>query len=121
VSGFHLLFVDAVAGAHGGSWPEADMAMPDSDVCFQRKWEAEGDSIVDRVARDNPEKILEVMARVQPKELAVTVQQQIDPWLKLQQLDADALVALGGPIDAIMRPRPMALTRRRCSPGSRKP
>src|SRR6516165_11582032 len=57
MSGFHLLFVDAVAGAHGGSWPEADMAMRDSDVCFQWKWEAEGDSIVDRVARDNPEKI----------------------------------------------------------------
>ena len=32
--------------------------------------------IVDRVARDNPEKVLEVMARVLPKELAVTVEQK---------------------------------------------
>jgi hypothetical protein len=43
---------------------------------LQRKWEAEGDSIIDRVARDNPEKILEVMARVLPKELAISVEQK---------------------------------------------
>ena len=66
------------------------------------KWAAEGDAIVDRVAMNNPEKILEVMARVLPKELAVTVQQTIDPRLKaLQQMDAEALAALGGLVDAI--------------------
>jgi len=69
---------------------------------LRKKWAAEGDSIVDRVAMNNPEKILEVMARVLPKELAVTVQQQIDPRLKsLQNLDAEALGALGGVMNAI--------------------
>jgi hypothetical protein len=29
---------------------------------LQRKWELEGDDIVDRVTRDNPKEILEVMA-----------------------------------------------------------
>jgi hypothetical protein len=43
---------------------------------LQKKWEAEGDSIIDRVARDNPEKIVEVTARVLPKELVVTVEQR---------------------------------------------
>ena len=69
---------------------------------LRKKWAAEGDAIVDRVAMNNPEKILEVMARVLPKELAVTVQQTVDPRLKaLQQMDAEALAALGGLIDAI--------------------
>jgi hypothetical protein len=40
------------------------------------KWESEGDAIVDRVARDNPEKVLEVMARVLPKEVAISVEQR---------------------------------------------
>jgi hypothetical protein len=69
---------------------------------LRKKWTAEGDAIVDRVAMNNPEKILEVMARVLPKELAVTVQQTVDPRLKaLQSMDAEALAALGGLIDAI--------------------
>ena len=51
---------------------------------------------------NNPEKILEVMARVLPKELAVTVQQTVDPRLKtLQNMDAEALAALGGLVNAI--------------------
>jgi len=88
---------------------------------LQRKWETEGDSIVDRVAMNNPEKILEVMARVLPKELAVTVQQTVDPRLKaLQQMDADALAALGGLIDATKVARLKAPSRDRSSPGSRK-
>ena len=69
---------------------------------LRKKWAAEGDAIVDRVAMNNPEKILEVMARVLPKELAVTVQQTVDPRLKaLQSMDADTLAALGGLINAI--------------------
>jgi hypothetical protein len=43
---------------------------------LRKKWEAEGDSIIDRVAMNNPEKILEVMARVLPKEVAVSVEQR---------------------------------------------
>lgn len=43
------------------------------------------------------------MARVLPKELSVTVQQQVDPRLKsLQNLDAEALGALGGIMNAIV-------------------
>ena len=43
---------------------------------LQKKWAAEGDDILDRVARDNPEKVLEVMARVLPKEVAISVEQR---------------------------------------------
>jgi hypothetical protein len=56
---------------------------------LRKKWEIDGDDIVDRVARDNPEKILEVMARVLPKELAVTVEQRTPG-----NLDPDAYAAL---------------------------
>ena len=43
------------------------------------------------------------MARVLPKELAVTVRQQVDPRMKaLQNIDAEALAALGGLVEAIV-------------------
>jgi hypothetical protein len=63
---------------------------------LQKKWAAEGDDILDRVARDNPEKVLEVMARVLPKELAVTVEQRTPGGL-----DADSYAALRRLLDLI--------------------
>jgi hypothetical protein len=63
---------------------------------LQRKWQAEGDDILDRVARDNPEKVLEVMARVLPKELAISVEQRTPG-----NLSADAYAALRRLLDLI--------------------
>ena len=65
---------------------------------LQKKWQAEGDDILDRVARDNPEKVLEVMARVLSKELAVTVEQRTPGGL-----DADSYAALRRLLDLIER------------------
>jgi hypothetical protein len=65
---------------------------------LQRKWQAEGDDIINRVARDNPEKILEVMARVLPKELAISVEQRTPGGL-----DADSYAALRRLLDLIER------------------
>jgi hypothetical protein len=63
---------------------------------LQRKWQAEGDEIIDRVARDNPEKILEVMARVLPKELAISVEQKTPG-----NLEPEAWAALRRVLDII--------------------
>jgi hypothetical protein len=63
---------------------------------LQKKWQAEGDDIIDRVARDNPEKILEVMARVLPKELAISVEQRTPG-----NLSADAYASLRRLLDLI--------------------
>jgi hypothetical protein len=52
--------------------------------------------VIDRVARDNPEKILEVMARVLPKELAVTVEQRTPG-----NLEPEAWAALRRVLDII--------------------
>ncbi len=40
------------------------------------RWQIDGDDIVARVARDDPGKYMEIMARVLPKELAVSVEQK---------------------------------------------
>jgi hypothetical protein len=63
---------------------------------LRKKWESEGDDIIDRVARDNPEKIVEVMARVLPKELAISVEQKTPG-----NLSPDAYAALRRLLDII--------------------
>jgi hypothetical protein len=59
-----------------------------------KKWETHGDTIVDQVASEHPEKLLEIVARLLPKEVAatLTVQQQTpqgltqDEWHRLVEL-----------------------------------
>ena len=59
---------------------------------LRKKWRAEGDAIIDPVATNNPEKILETTVRSLPKEVAVSVEQRtpgnLDPeaWAMLRRL-----------------------------------
>jgi hypothetical protein len=43
---------------------------------LQRKWEADGDLIVELAAKQDPVQFMNVIARVLPKELALTVEQK---------------------------------------------
>jgi Family of unknown function (DUF5681) len=52
---------------------------------LQTKWQAEGTAILDRLAISSPEKIVEAISRLAPKDLAVTVNERnslgVDPVL----------------------------------------
>jgi hypothetical protein len=52
---------------------------------LQTKWKDEGAAILDRLALSNPEKIVEAISRLAPKDLAVTVNERnslgVDPAL----------------------------------------
>ena len=64
-------------------------------------WDRRGPEILERLADEEPAKIAAIAYGILPKEAFVKVDNIVDPRLKaLQQMDADALAALGGLIDA---------------------
>jgi hypothetical protein len=84
-------------------------------------WDRRGPEILERLADEEPAKIAAIAYGILPKEAFVKVENIVDPRLKaLQQMDADALAALGGLIDATKVARLKAPSRDRSSPGSRK-
>jgi hypothetical protein len=65
-------------------------------------WDRRGPEILERLADEEPAKIAAIAYGILPKEAFVKVENIVDPRLKaLQQMDAEALAALGGLIDAI--------------------
>jgi hypothetical protein len=52
---------------------------------LQTKWQAEGPAILDRLAISNPEKLVEAISRLAPKDIAVSLEQRgslgVDPEL----------------------------------------
>ncbi len=52
---------------------------------LQVKWQAEGAAILDRLAISNPEKLVEAISRLAPKDIAVSLEQRgslgVDPQL----------------------------------------
>jgi hypothetical protein len=80
-----------------GRTPGARNKLGDAFVeSLLNKWRTEGDAIIDRVAMNNPEKIVEVMARVLPKELAISVEQRTPG-----NLDPESYAALRRVLDLI--------------------
>jgi hypothetical protein len=65
-------------------------------------WDRRGPEILERLADEEPAKIAAIAYGILPKEAFVKVENIVDPRLKaLQQMDSEALAALGGLIDAI--------------------
>ena len=65
-------------------------------------WDRRGPEILERLADEEPAKIAAIAYGILPKEAFVKIENQLDPRLKtLQNMDADALAALGGLINAI--------------------
>src|SRR6516164_9389047 len=65
-------------------------------------WDRRGPEILERLADEEPAKIAAIAYGILPKEAFVKVENIVDPRLKaLQQMDAKALAALGGLVDAI--------------------
>ena len=57
---------------------------------------------MERLADEEPAKIAAIAYGILPKEAFVKIENQLDPRLKtLQNMDAEALAALGGLVDAI--------------------
>ena len=63
---------------------------------LRRKWAADGDGIVDKAALQDPVAFLNVMAKVLPKELAISVEQRTPG-----NLDANAYAALRSLLNVI--------------------
>ena len=65
-------------------------------------WDRRGPEILERLADEEPAKIAAIAYGILPKEAFVKIENQLDPRLKtLQNMDAEALAALGGLVDAI--------------------
>src|SRR6516165_7250408 len=65
-------------------------------------WDRRRPEILEWLADEEPAKIAAIAYGILPKEAFVKIENQLDPRLKtLQNMDADALAALGGPINAI--------------------
>jgi hypothetical protein len=65
-------------------------------------WDRRGPDVLERLADEDPSKLAAIAFGILPKEAFVKVENIVDPRLKaLQQMDAEALAALGGLIDAI--------------------
>jgi hypothetical protein len=69
---------------------------------LQEVWQEKGKTILYRMAIEEPSRLAQIAYGILPKEAFVKVENAIDPRLKaLQNMDAEALAALGGLIDAI--------------------
>jgi hypothetical protein len=69
---------------------------------LQEVWQEKGKTILYRMAIEEPSRLAQIAYGILPKEAFVKVENVVDPRLKaLQNMDADALAALGGLIDAI--------------------
>jgi hypothetical protein len=64
-------------------------------------WDRRGPDVLERLADEDPSKLAAIAFGILPKEAFVKVQNELDPRLALQNMDADALAALGGLINAI--------------------
>lgn len=79
-------FVKGQSGNPAGKPVGARNKLVESFVAdLQTKWQAEGSAILDRLAISNPEKLVEAISRLAPRDIAVSLEQRsslgIDPVL----------------------------------------
>jgi hypothetical protein len=69
---------------------------------LQEVWQEKGKAILYRMAIEEPSRLAQIAYGILPKEAFVKVENAIDPRLRtLQNMDTEALAALGGLINAI--------------------